>query len=347
MQDFPFDSESDLANWLAFQMTPVLRPAIRGSVPLAEFDAPAQSNGKTLLVKLAGLQAMGRWPSLRAIPKDEEEWRKTLPSALLESPVMVVFENLNWKLRSSALTRYLTAGESAVSDRALGSTAEVVVPVRTTWALTGNNAELDRELLTRSYRIRLNAQMPYPERRKPEDFAEPDIERWTLEHRSELLAANLTLARAWFAAGCPKGDHPHMARFDEWCHIVGGILCNAGVTGFLSNLHDMYESADPESSEWAAFLRAWCRIIGDGRSQRAGDVYEKLDANEKFKATLPIELADAFEKGRTSFVRSLGWKLKDRVDRVYSLEDTNYTVRMGRDSKTGKQAWSVRTVAPL
>jgi len=340
VQDFPFDSDAHRANWLAFLLTPIIRPAIRGAVPLAILDAPQQSSGKTLLAKCCGIVATGREPELRAIPKEEEEWRKTLASALRSGPVMTVFDNLNWKLRSSSLTRYLTAGGSSVADRSLGMTEDVVIPVLTTWALTGNNVDLDRDLVRRSYRIRLNANIPHPEWRNPDQFNIPDLIGWTLENRSKLIAALLVLSRAWYADGKPKGDNPILANFESWCEIIGGILQFADIDDFLKNTVTMYEMMDAESSDWASFLAAWDKILGTGKGHLSHRIYEELAINPDFREKLPIDLADAFEKGSASFNRAIGWKLRDRVDHVYNLNGTNYALRMKRD-KEMRQRWGI------
>lgn len=64
-------------------------------------------------------------------------------------------------------------------------------------------------------------------------------------NRGRLLSGSLTLARAWFVAGCPKPTSPIIGSFEEWCRIVGGILEFAGISGFLGNLDELYKESDP------------------------------------------------------------------------------------------------------
>jgi len=340
--DFPFDTEADFANWLAFLLTPVLLPAFAGATPLALFDAPQQQNGKTLLVRCAGVVAMGREPELRAIPNDEEEWRKNLTAVLRRSPVMVVFDNLNWHLKSSTLARTLTAGDAKVSDRLTGSMDDVVASTRTTWGITGNNMDLAIDLSRRSYRIRLNAGLPAEELRKRDPdatFRHPNLLAWTKEHRSELLAALLVSARAWWADDCPKGEHPILASFESWSRVIGGVLEHAGVSGFLGNIEEMHEVLDTETPEWGGWFDAWASRLGTERGYGTGKIYSKLD-DTKLRSALPIELSEAYEKGKTSFVRVAGWKLRDRVDHVYRWNGYDYKLEV--ELKPGqKHLWRV------
>ena len=51
IQDFPFVDAADRTNMLALLLTPVVRPAIAGPVPLALLDAPSAGTGKSLLAE--------------------------------------------------------------------------------------------------------------------------------------------------------------------------------------------------------------------------------------------------------------------------------------------------------
>ncbi|HOA28074.1 MAG TPA: hypothetical protein PKG51_11235, partial [Arachnia sp.] len=78
----------------------------------------------------------------------------------------------------------------------------------------------------------------------------------------ELLAALLTLARAWWAAGKPRTDAPPLGSFEAWAESVGGILALAEVPGFLGNLDALHEQADEDAGEWTRFLAAWVEAFG-------------------------------------------------------------------------------------
>jgi len=75
-------------------------------------------------------------------------------------------------------------------------------------------------------------------------------------NRGRLVAACLTICRAWIAAGRPRGTRS-IGSFETWAQVMGGVLGVAGVSGFLGNLDEMFEAADVEGGAWRAFVGAW------------------------------------------------------------------------------------------
>jgi hypothetical protein len=84
-----------------------------------------------------------------------------------------------------------------------------------------------------------------------------------MENQGQLITALLTMARAWYVAGCPKPNTPKLGSFESWCDTIGGILQFAGITDFLGNQEKMYELSDVEGQEWEMFLLAWQERYGD------------------------------------------------------------------------------------
>ena len=80
--DFPFTSEADRANFVGLLLTPFVRPAIDGCVPLAIIDAPQAGTGKSLLAEVVALLGTGRKAALLAAPRDDDEMRKRLTAIL-------------------------------------------------------------------------------------------------------------------------------------------------------------------------------------------------------------------------------------------------------------------------
>ena len=62
ISDFPFADQSSRANALAILFTLLMRPVIKGHIPLAVVDAPMQGTGKTLLVSSLASIAVGVVP---------------------------------------------------------------------------------------------------------------------------------------------------------------------------------------------------------------------------------------------------------------------------------------------
>ena len=263
--DFPFDSSASRANMLGLLLTPILRPAISGPVPLALIDAPQAGTGKSKLGEIVAAVTLGRPAEMHGAPHDEKEWRKVILAALLEGPTLVIFDNVMGKVSSGELSRAITA--SVFSDRVLGISRVAHLPVRTTWAITGNNIILGGDLPRRAYQIRIDAEMAKPWLRHPDAFRHPDILAWIAEQRGKVLTALLAMARAWFVAGCPAPSSPVLGSFEHWSRVVGGTLEFAGVD-FLGNLDRLYDEMDIEAEQWGPFLAGWSTLIGNGLTAR-------------------------------------------------------------------------------
>jgi hypothetical protein len=77
--EFPFVDDASRANALALFITPEIRHAIVGNVPMGLVDAPQAGSGKSLLVSVVSEKTTGSAAAMKPAPiRDDEEWRKTL-----------------------------------------------------------------------------------------------------------------------------------------------------------------------------------------------------------------------------------------------------------------------------
>lgn len=337
--EFPFDSPASRANALALLLTPLLRPALRGNVPLALIDAPQAGTGKGLLASVVALIATGRPAAMMAAPQREEEWTKTILATLLGGATIVVIDNVEHRLASPALALALTA--ETVQGRLLGRSEEVHVPQRATWAATGNNVRLGGDLARRCYRIGLDAKHGRPWTR--DGFRHRDLLGWAADHRGQLIAALLTLARGWWAAGQPEATVPALGGFDGWARTTGGVLAHAQVPGFLADRDQLHDQADEEAGEWAAFLTTWAEQYHDEpvpTTQLADAI--RTDADSALRDALPVELADALDRPAASFKTRLGKALGKRQGTRYGDPERRLE-RASIDSRSGRVLWRVVT----
>jgi len=308
LREFPFDSDASWANALAALLTPVLRPMIAGPVPMALFDKPQAGTGASLLAEVVATVATGRASAMMPAPRDDEAWRKRITSLLLRGATVVVVDNVEGRLYAPSLGALLTA--SVWQDRILGESRMVTLPHRMTWVVTGNNIKLAGDLPRRCYWVRMDAECPCPWQRT--GFEHPDLVGWTLAHRGELLAAALTLARAWVVAGRPKaGDLPILGGLTGWSETVGGVLACGGVRGFLGNLAEMYDTMAEDTAEWEAFLAAWHEVLGD-RQLTVAEFTKSLAGGGPLADALPADLADARDEHK-GFNRRLGRALAKKA----------------------------------
>ena len=312
LEGFPFVDGASKANAYAMLLTPIVRRAVTGNVPIALVDAPQAGTGKSLLAEIVALIHTGSDAAMQPSPArgDESEWRKMLGAVLLNGNALVVFDNIDHRLQSASLALAVTA--STWTDRILGQTKTITLPVRCTWIATGNNLQLGGDLPRRCVWIRLDAGTSLPFQRV--GFRHPDLKSWVREHRGELLCALLTIARAWFVAGKPAGAVEALGGFESWVKIVGGILAHAGISGFLQNLDRLYEESDPAQLQWEAFLLAILDSF-DNRGFTIKELVELLPNNSELTQALPDEMADEDRKG--SLQRRLGRAFSERVGRRY------------------------------
>jgi hypothetical protein len=256
LPDFPFVTRGDLAAAVALMLLPFVRSRIDGPTPLHGIDAPVRGAGKGLLVRACLTPAVGADRPPVAPPETPEEWAKTIVATLQDGRPTVLLDNLDRPLRSSHLASVLTAWPT-FSGRILGYSQMAMVPVPSVWAATGNNLRASSEVARRIVRIRLDPQVERPEERT--GFRHDDLGRWVDAHRGQLIAACLTLAQAWVAAGQPRARLT-LGSFEEWAAIMGGILDVAGIPGLLRNRSDWLESGDADQLSWRAVLQAWAEL---------------------------------------------------------------------------------------
>jgi len=249
--DFPFVSDSDRANCLAFYLLPAVRQMIVGNTPMHVFGASKQGTGKGLLVDLWGWIWLGRKLSLAYEPHSDKEWGEKIGSSLMGGAGYFFVDNIKYAVKSGALAVALTT--SRFSYRILGESKVVELPVRWCWGATANNIKADADIVRRFVRTRLDANCERPELRS--GWRIPDLIGWARDHRSDLLSACLTIVRRWINAGKPMGNYT-LGSYEEWARVMGGVMDFIGVPGFLGNLsaNDEVNSAE---AEWRGFVSLW------------------------------------------------------------------------------------------
>jgi hypothetical protein len=336
IHDFPFDSPASRANQIALMLTPILRPAIRGNVPCALIDAYQPGTGKSKLATITALIATGKVAANMAAATNDDEWRKRITSTLYAGSTFVVIDNLEGRLSSGMLSAALTSG--TWRDRQLGASFNLELPQLATWAVTGNNIQLGGDMARRCYRIGLDSGVARPWLRS--GFTHENLEEWVSEHRSDIVAAALTIARAWYAAGQPRGKSPTLGSFEDWSQVMGGLLGYAGITDFLGNVTEVYEGADDESAEWATFLGAIHKCLG-GLPFTAADAVRELEAESILWQVIP----EGFDPHEETFTKKLGKAFQNRKGRRYERDGETVKV-IEHGTFRGTKQWKT-IVEPL
>jgi hypothetical protein len=254
------------------------------------------------------------------MPRDADELRKSVTAALVDTTApVVVFDNLTGVVRSSVLESLLT--DKTWSDRWLGQNRQVTVANDRLWIATGNNAAFGGDLARRLATVALNPSEANPYLRT--DFKIESLDTWMLEHRGEMLAAFLTIARGWIVAGRP-GKKVRSDSYGDWLRALRGMMKWAGFQGaFGDAVTSVTVSADDE--EWRTFLVELNKVFGTGLFA-VKDIVERLSHDlytmngpHLDSAALPGDLPQKWALIRDGkdggFRKSLGWWLQNHEGR--------------------------------
>lgn len=323
--DFPFESEADRTAAISLFLLPFVREMIDGPTPFHLIDAPTPGSGKGLLAQVLLMPAMGPIePSAQA--ENEEEWRKRLTSVFREGSPLFWLDNLTSHLDSGSLASAITA--TRWTDRVLGETRTLNLPVTCIFGGTANNPTVSAEIARRTVRIRLIPKNERPWERNPDSFRHPQLLSWTQENRGALIWAGLTVIRGWIAAGKPAAHGPTLGSFERWSKLMGDILAFAELPGFLTNLDDLYDQVAEEVGRWRTFILTWWHKYGNC-PVAAKDLLSIAVESD-------IDIGDGPPAGQT---RSLGAQLAKRKDAVFSELQVCYY-----GSYQNRRLWSLKQV---
>jgi len=307
--DFPFASEADRANAIAYFLLPFCRELINGATPLHLISAPAQGSGKTLLGEVLS-KVFNPLQSICSAPKNldaDAEWRKSITTRLVSQSSHVFFDNVTGKLEVASLAAAITT--TTWSDRLLGQNKEITAPNNAAWLITGNNLSLGEDMIRRTVEVRLDSQCENPFER--DNFKHSNLRRWVDEQRGNLIAAAIILIRNWINLGKPTPQNlPAIGSFEQWRDVLGGILETANLAGFLQNRQDTTNRVNPEQLLWQSFFGAWYNKHGE----------LPMKPKELYSLAKDCELFDEliFSKTEKGEITALGRRLKQQKDRIFS-----------------------------
>jgi hypothetical protein len=337
LHDFPFLDDASKANTLAAFVTPIVRPMINGQTPIGLIDKPAPGTGASKILDLISIIATGKEMAALSPAENEDEWRKLITGLLRDGTHIICIDNLDADLKAGALSRALTT--SIWKDRTLGKTDAVEYPQRACWYATGNNISLSGDLPRRAYMIQLDAKLARPWERKVDKFRHPKLNQWVAEHRGELLASLLVMARAWAIADKPSGCKHVIGGFEDWVTVVGGILKYAGVEGFLDNLVKLYEDSDSGNDDWADFFRVWYSVHMDSPVSSTELIMQLENSGSKMCEAVPSELAEKIKFKGPGNGKKVGIFLRKKLNVRYK---GGFMLTKDEDPHTKTNVWIVK-----
>lgn len=308
------------------------------TAPLHLFTSPTAGSGKTQIAEAASIIADGVNPSLCSWPGDDEEMRKAISAALLAGESFIVFDNVsNGKtLRSAALDKTLTA--AIVGDRLLGKMDRLTLINGALRAATGNNIVPCSDMVRRTIVARID---PRTERPWERTF------KWTPatyahEHRSELLAAALTILAAHLRTNPAPLDKP-MQSFEAWSRIVRDALVWLGLPDPVRS-QDTIANEDPDAEDRAELIGTLREHFIGEQSFTAEDIASAIrGAAFTSDASTARRLSDAITarlNGRPATALRVEHVLRSVLDQVSG----GRALRGRPDRHAGAVRWSVEDV---
>src|SRR5262249_29720320 len=136
-----------------------------------------------------------------------------------------LFDNIEGRFGNATLDAALTG--VSWEDRILGGNRMMKCPLFMTWYATGNNVAVGADTARRLCHIPLESSEERPQMRPA--VARRDLLGYVAGQRQQLLAAALTILRAYCVAGRPDQNLTAWGSFDGWSRLVRSAVVWAGL----------------------------------------------------------------------------------------------------------------------
>jgi len=266
--EFPFaDQDTGLSACIAAVLTIVGRHAFDGPAPLFAIRSTTPGSGKDLMACAISIMATGREPARTTAPRGKDadgEWRKRILAHALAGDTVILIGNVEAALGSPTLADTLT--RSSVTERILGESRNVTVPISAVWLCTGNGLTFRGDLGRRVVPIDLDPCIEHPEDRtgpRPgTDWSHPDLLSYVRERRPHVVGCALTILRAFQVAGRPAHGKPLKGSFEAWDRLVRAAVIWVTNTDPLNACEAIREEADTDLDGLRAGLVCWHDAFG-------------------------------------------------------------------------------------
>jgi len=346
--EFPYKSEAHRSTAIAAILTLIARPAIQGSVPAFLFDAAAAGSGKTLQTDAVSLVATGRTSAKMGYPADNTELEKVLGAYAIRGTALINFDNVNRPFGGGPLDRCLTA-EDTVELRILGKSEIPALRWRSVIITTGNNITVSGDTTRRVLFARIESDLENPEDRT--GFKHEDLLGWVRAERPRLVCAALTLLRAFFVAGQPRGGCKTWGSFEPWARLIPPAIVFAGGADPMLTRPSVEGEEDEEKQALAVVLRYWPRLDPTGNGITAKTAIGVLYPIERLRGQqLPPDGFDELREAIEVFVPTRPGTAPDPTRLGYKFASYRARVVGGRKlvseaAGQGVKRWKVVAVS--
>jgi putative DNA primase/helicase len=314
--EFPFVAKIDKAVSLSATLTALARRSI-DFAPIHAYTAPTYGTGKGLLVDVTVAIASGRPAAPLAQSRNEEETTKTLNAALIEGDPYVSLDNCAHVLEGGTILT-IAVRQPLLKVRVLGISHNVEIPNSAMFFANGNNLQIAADLTRRTLLCHLDAKMERPETREFKNYQLLDA---VIAGRGQLVAAGLTILRAWQLARPNVSLKLEPLDFVAWSQTVREALVwlDCGDPG--ESMREL-RKADPQRASFLAVLMQWHAILGE-RPVMVREVIEaafvRIVSNPDFQNAL-LAVAEARRGGVISPDRLGRWLARNEGAIANSLK---------------------------
>jgi putative DNA primase/helicase len=285
LEEFPFADQGSKAVALSMIMTPVLRGAMLVA-PMHLVTAPEAGTGKSYLADTASVIATGERIATVAVAPSPEETEKRLVGAALAGHPLIGLDNCREILEGDFLCQITE--RPLLQLRALGKSDQIRVNNSFTVFANGNNVAVAEDLVRRTIRCALDANMENPETRTFRGNPLATVRR----DRGAYIAAVLTIARAYIATG-RSGRLPPLASYEQWSDLVRSSLVWLGFADPVVSMAAA-RSEDPVRQQRARAFTAWRDEVGLEQGYTTAELIDLADA--RIRPNFHASLVDAAQK---------------------------------------------------
>jgi hypothetical protein len=257
---------------MASLLTPFARFAFTGPAPLFATDANVRGSGKSLETDVKGIIVLGDDLPRMSNPSDDDEARKRITSLAIRGDALVLIDNINTPLGGAALDAALTA--TRWQDRILGRSEMVDLPLNLVWYATGNNIIFQGDASRRTCPIRFECKEENPENRR--GFRHPDLRAHVRQRRGQLIAACLTILRAYHVAGRPVAELPAWGSFEGWSALVRQAVVWTGMADPAAGKIELAERSDVQVMALRQLLECWHEVDPHDEGVTTGGLLDLL-----------------------------------------------------------------------
>jgi putative DNA primase/helicase len=273
LAEFPFADPTSKSVALSMLMTPVLRGAMTVA-PMHLVRAPLSGSGKSYLADTASMIATGERVAVLSAAPNPEETEKRLIGSALAGHTIIGIDNCRETLEGDFLCQ--VTERPLLELRALGKSDKIHVANTFVIFANGNNVAVADDLVRRTICCSLDANVENPEGR--EFLRDPlaAIQR----NRGSYIAACITIARAYIAAGRP-GKLPPLASYEGWSDIVRSSLVWLGYPDPVDTMTKA-RAADPVRQDRGRAFAAWRDELGVDRGYTTAEIIDHAEERHSY-----------------------------------------------------------------